>query len=74
MTKRSNLQCSCGGNIQILRVYENSIVVVRELGTSAATVLWVCLKCGEIDNSFVTVQEIFENEKIFKYKTSREMI
>jgi hypothetical protein len=61
----SNLKCCCGGDAQILKVHTDTARFVRELGVSGVTVLWVCLRCGNIEDSFATIQEIAENEKIY---------
>jgi hypothetical protein len=61
----SNLKCCCGGDAQILRVRTDTARFVRELGVGGASVLWVCLNCGNIEETFATLQEIAENETIY---------
>jgi hypothetical protein len=61
----SNLKCCCGGDAQILKVYVDTAYVSREIGVAGAKVLWVCLRCGNLEHSYATLQEIAENEKIY---------
>jgi hypothetical protein len=61
----SNLKCCCGGDAQILNVHPDTVRFVAELATGAARVLWACLRCGNIEETYATLQEIAENEKIY---------